>query len=235
MDDYKLVAHEYYDKNAHPTCHNFLCLSRLFIADQLALWQPGDRVLEVGAGDSVAAAILYERGADLSALQVTDASKEMLSHSERWAKLGAAMRVAAASALPYADGSMDYVVASLADPYDCTAFWDSVRRLLTPSGRAIVTVPSFRWASAFRRADGDHHVLSAEFTLRDGSRVRMPSLVRPLADEVAMIEGSGLEVTVFRCLGADLLPSDVPASPKALVFQGGHSSLVWGFVAVKAQ
>lgn len=232
MRDYGAVASEYYDKLAHPTCYNFFRLSRSYIAEHLHSVHPGERVLEVGAGDSAAATILHHSGRSLADLEITDACEAMLAYSKQWAALGASLYVADATALPHQDASIDCVVASLADPYNTPTFWHSMARVLVPYGRAIVTLPSFEWASRFRTCSDPATFNTAEFVLRNGTRVRVPSLICRLADLVRMIERAGFAVVEFRSLGADYLPTD-ELSPKVRVFDGPFSSLVWGVLAIR--
>jgi SAM-dependent methyltransferase len=230
--DYGAIAHEYYDKSAHPTCHNFLQLSRAYIGEQIAAVAGQGRILEVGAGESAAAALLHARGGDLSRLEITDASAAMLAHSVRYEALGASLLVADATALPYQDAVIDCVIGSLVDPYNTPALWQSLARVLKPYGRAIVTLPSYAWASRFR-AGGDRAALSsAEFVLRNGAHVRVRSLIPPLAQQIRMIEQAGFEISEFRSLGANGLSAE-DLSPKVRVFDGPFSSLVWGFTAIR--
>ncbi|MBW8827988.1 MAG: class I SAM-dependent methyltransferase [Burkholderiales bacterium] len=232
MFDYAAVATEYYDPVAHPTCHNFSRLSRRYIAEELTDCTSGARILELGAGDSSAAAALCAQGFRLNRLEITDVSEAMLGHSTRWAALGATLQVADATELPHPSGSFDYVVAGLADPYNVPGLWSSIARVLGRHGRALVTLPSYEWAKRFRgnQKAADFH--SAEFTLRDGSVVSVPSFVHPLAHQIRLIEEAGLSLSCFRSLGVDILRDDL-LSPKVNVFGESTSSLVWGFTARK--
>jgi SAM-dependent methyltransferase len=229
---YDAVASEYYDAQAHPTCHSFTVLSRSFMQEALAGVGPGDRVVELGAGASMAAPILHARGLPLGGLELTDASAAMLRHSAHWAGHGATLRVADALALPHAPDSVDVVVASMADPYNRPSLWTGIARVLTDAGRAVVTLPSYDWAARFRGAAA-LPTRGAEFMLRDGRTIEVPSHLYPLARQVEILAQAGLTLVTFQALGADRLGGLAPA-PKLRVFRGAFTSYVWGLVAVKA-
>jgi ubiquinone/menaquinone biosynthesis C-methylase UbiE len=234
MVDYGSIAAEYYDERAHPTCRNFLRLSRTYIADQLATTRGDQRILEVGAGESAVALALSARGCGLSNLEITDLDPTMLERSAHWRTLGASLFTADATALRHRDASVDCIVASLADPYNTPAFWRSLARVLAPGGVAIVTLPSFEWAVRFRDRENPAAFETAEFVLRNGEHVRVPSVIRPLSQEMRMIEDARFAVVDFRSLGAEGLQGEV-LSPKVRVFEGLFSSLVWGFRAIKQE
>lgn len=229
--DYSVVAAEYYDAKAHPTCHDFFVLSSIYIRSELERLSANARILEVGAGASIAAQVLHDAGRDLSTLEITDASAAMLNHSTRWSKHGANVRIADAETLPHANGSVDCVVASLADPYDTPSFWNSLKRVLKPYGNAIVTLPSYEWAKRFRNPKDPYSLKTAEFHLRDRSIARLQSFVRPLSHEIRMIEHARFVVTKFRSLGIDDLLG--PHSPKLDVFDAQFSSIIWGLTATR--
>jgi SAM-dependent methyltransferase len=229
---YDALAREYYDPVAHPTCHNFNRLSRIY----LERWVPEpwvDRnVLELGAGDSCAAAILHARGYLLNGLEITDASASMLAHSRRWEACGATLALSDATSLNREAASVALLVASLGDPYNLPEFWREAARVTKPGGVVLFTVPSFQWAARFRTLVSSKSVDEAEFKLRDGRSVSVPSFILPLDEQVRMIENAGLMVVHFESLGADALPPD-GHSPKIDIFASDASSLVWGFRAIR--
>jgi SAM-dependent methyltransferase len=228
---YDAIAAEYYDPTAHPTCNSFSLLSHAFIRDALADVGPGIRIVELGAGGSVVAPILHGRGLSLANLEVTDASAAMLRHSMHWADLGATLKVVDALELPYPSDSIDVVIASMADPYNRPLLWAGIARVLKDTGRAIVTLPSFEWAARFR-GKAALPTRGAEFVLRDGRTIEVPSHLYPLHRQVEIIEDAGLALDTFQSLGSDWL-CGLPPAPKLRVFQGAFSSYVWGIVAVK--
>jgi SAM-dependent methyltransferase len=188
---YERLAGEYYDAERHPTCANFREASRQLI-DRLLPSPPLGRICETGAGDSLLAPLLADRGWDLGGLLLTDASPAMLAHSEGWANAGAQLSVAEAESLPVPSSSLDLVVASLGDPYDDDGLWAEVSRTLRDGGRCVFTTPSWQWAMAFR-ADARGFDL-AEFTLADGTVLSVPSRIRPSAEERLLIERHGLRI-----------------------------------------
>lgn len=232
---YEMLADEYYDASAHPTCYNFNRLSRAYLERGIPEpWIDRD-VLEVGAGNSCAAAILHARGYSLNGLEITDASSRMLAHSEGWRRFGASLTICDARSIKRSDASVGLLIASLADPYNDPAFWAEIQRVVRPGGTVLVTIPSFQWAARFRATHGDVEVISeAEFILRDGRLISVPSFILPLYEQVQVMEDAGLMIVQFESLGANSLPSD-SHSAKVDVFASDLSSLVWGFKMVRLQ
>ena len=68
----------------------------------------------------------------------------MLAHSKRWIDAGAIPVVSDARNLPLENGTVDLLVASLADPFDDFEWWLEVARVLAPEGKAVVTTPASR-------------------------------------------------------------------------------------------
>ena len=191
VSGYARLAHEYYDSDLHPTCAAFREGSRRLVED-LIPEQLGPNSVEVGAGASLLAPLLVQRGYP-GRLLITDDSVEMLRHSQSWAtQAHISLAVAPAAELPLANQSVDLVVGSLVDPYDNEEFWGEVRRVLRPGGVAVVTTPSWAWASRFRSTDG--RVDRARFVLRSGAYLDVPSFVRPVKEERALIERNYLHL-----------------------------------------
>jgi SAM-dependent methyltransferase len=228
---YSAVASEYYDSEAHPTCYNFNRLSRIYIERRTPEPLRETAILEVGAGDSTIAAVLHARGYQLNQLEITDDCLGMLAHSQRWTRLGARLRCTAAGSLGIPNASVSLLVAGLGDPYNTVEFWREVHRVLQPVGRVIFTLPSFEWAARFRAHEPDGSIGVAEFRLRDGRIVRLPSLVRPLDAQVELIEETGLVLSHFEAFDATSLGTD-RISPK-IAFLKAPVSIVWGFEARK--
>jgi SAM-dependent methyltransferase len=187
------------------------------------------RSVEVGSGDSLLAAELAGRGLSLEGLLLTDESAEMLDHSRPFAGRGARLAVAQAHELPVADGSVELLVAALADPYDDERFWAEVARVLAPSGLGVVTTPSWEWAARFRRDTGAPH--TAVFELSTGELVAVPSHVRSPEDEAALIERSGLRVVERSAVTLADLPA--PRAPKLEVLREADP-VVTGYVVARA-
>lgn len=231
---YEALAAEYYDPQAHPTCHNLNRLSRHFIERWLPEGAGGLDILEVGAGESAVAPLLLAAGQPLGRLALHDQSPAMLAHSARWQSLGARAVVSDACALQRPDADVDLLVSSLGDPYNLPAFWAEAARVCRPGAVLLYTMPSFAWAARFRRQGSDSGLDVAEFVLRDGRRLGVPSHVWPLHEQVRLIEAAGWMVLQLESLGAEALPAGDRLSPKAQVFgPGATSSLVWGFRAVR--
>ena len=230
---YDVIAQEYYDAQRHPTCSNLNHLSRVYLQRHLNALAHRQPVLETGAGDSAVAELLHAAGMSLQGLMITDSSASMLSHSGKWTAQGAELRVADAEQVDSPADSFDILVSSLGDPYNTTRFWQEAARVLRRNGLAIFTVPSFRWAARYRAAHGGGLLDKAEFRLRDGSKVFVPSMIVPLEAQVEMMERAGLIVIDFEDLGADQLGRTESRAPKTDVFGNEPSSLVWGFIARK--
>ncbi len=229
--DYDLVAAEYYDPLRHPTCANFGELSARFLAERLLKRARLDaRVLEVGAGRSIAAPILADAGHPVTSLTLLDESAAMLAHSAEWQSRGATMIVADACATALRAASYDVIVASLCDPYNRPAFWQEMTRLLSPNGCCLATLPAHEWVACFR--DGGR-INEAEFVLANGRRIAMPSFVPQVESQLAMIAGAGLQVIEAATFSAADLTGI--SSPKLNVFAaGGQGPVLRGLTAVKA-
>jgi SAM-dependent methyltransferase len=226
LSSYGRIAGEYYDTRRHPTCANFRQGSRLLLELLVPKSSAAARSCEVGAGNSLLAELLWRRHGSLDGLLITDAQPEMLEHSRGWESRGAKLAVAPADSIPVPDGSLDLVVASLADPYDDDSFWEEVCRVLAPSGSCVVTVPSATWAHRFRADDAPDN--AAEFELADRSKVYVPSLVRSREEERVIIESQGLHVV--REVSAPLKVLNGPISQKLRVLSP-DDAVVCGIVA----
>jgi SAM-dependent methyltransferase len=185
MNDYELVAGEYYDQSRHPTCVEFRVGSAQLIAAALPA-NPG-RALEVGAGDSLLAPLLY--GRDLSRLVVSDLNPGMLAYSRKWQSAGVHLLVADASHLPLPDHAIDLLVASLGDPFNTEEFWREAGRLLSQSGAILFTTPSYYWASTVRKLDR-----TARFGLANQNVIFVPSIVLDESAQQDLVAQAGLQV-----------------------------------------
>jgi SAM-dependent methyltransferase len=223
---YDALAAEYYDVERHPTCANFRWGSERLL-ERVVPGPPDGLICEVGAGDSVLAALLARKGHSLAGLLLTDASLAMLMYSKRWADQGARLEVAAASALPVRDGSVDLLVASLGDPFDCQSWWAEAARVLAPRGQVVLTTPAAGWATGFRGAV-DEPSASARFVLADGAVVDVPSYVREPDQERMLIAGAGLRVTAEDAVLRSDLPTPVSAK---LDWLAPEDPVVFAYVA----
>lgn len=230
---YEILASEYYDSERHPTCANFRELSATYLASQLSGASSQERMVEVGAGRSLAAEILSSKIA-LKNLVITDQSPAMLRHSAHWTQQGALVQVVDARQLSVQFSGLDVIIASLADPYNDAAFWRSAFQSLGKGGRVVCTLPAFEWAHSFRmRAALPQDV--AEFLTANGSTHLVPSFVPQLARQIGMMENAGLVVQNFQALSLTHLSTGSQVSPKLLVANRSPASLVWGLAASRLE
>ena len=185
------------------------------------------RACEVGAGSSLLAELLWRRHRGLDGLLITDALPEMLEHSRRWERCGAALAVAPAASLPVPDASLDLVVGSLADPYDDDSLWEEVSRVLAPGGLCVLTAPSAVWAHRFRVEGSPGH--AAEFVLADERTVYVPSLVRSPEEERRLIEDHGLTIASEASTALAALDEQISSKLRVLA---PEDAVVQGFVAI---
>jgi SAM-dependent methyltransferase len=227
---YDLVAKEYYDSKRHPTCANFREASSIIFRQWLSLVSDESRICEVGAGKSLVAEILAEDQKDLRVLTLVDESESMLRYSESLRGAGARLIVASALRLPVDPKSFEVVASCLGDPYNCTAFWTEVHRVLKPNGICLFTTPSWEWATAFRDSTDASSMHNSVFELSDGSRISLPSHIYSEHDQVRLIEGVGLTVSdVARVPLRDLAEQHL--SPKLVTSRGGDANVVTGYLA----
>jgi SAM-dependent methyltransferase len=191
---YSPLADEYYDERRHPTCANFRCASLIILRRWLPrLLKRLERACELGAGRSLLAEVLKEMGRYdiLKKLVITDASGEMLVHSLGWTGYGAVVECARAGDLPYPDDWFDLVVAGAGDPYNESQTWRETARVLRKGGFCIFTTPSYQWSVEFRKlTNGD--LDSAEFELRSGQKIAVPSLIYPRRRQECEMRKAGL-------------------------------------------
>jgi SAM-dependent methyltransferase len=219
---YADLASEYYDPIRHPTCANFREGSQALIARWLnELVKSDDDVLETGAGASLVAEWLEEEGQELSTLVIADSSKEMLRYSRR-PSVPLKMLVCDSQRLPLASESFNIIVASLGDPYNTPEFWVEAARLLRPNGHVIFTTPSFDWADQFR-----DRAASAEFVLRDGRTISVPSFIESEERQREIIGLSGLVLIDVRSF-QDTEIRSTPRSPKLR-----RGSIISAYLAAK--
>jgi SAM-dependent methyltransferase len=199
LSSFNDVSDEYYNTSRHPTCNNFRFGSSLIIADWLARVPQGKTICEIGAGKSIVAEQLEANGQSLDRLLITDQSASMLEYSQRFRMAGATLLLADAENLPIQDHAFDLLVASLGDPYNKLAFWFEAARVIKPGGSILFSVPSYDWAMCFRgRTFLEFGFASAEFELKDGRHVLLPSYIYPEGDQRIIIEKAGLKVVEVR-------------------------------------
>ncbi len=189
---YEAVAEEYYDVTRHPTCRNFGDLTNQFLYPRIQQFAyKTERALEIGAGKSIVAEIFEGNSLPLSRVTILDQSPGMLKYSEKWISAGAIAKLADAKKTQLHRASFDLIVSSLGDPYNCEEFWQEMRRIIIDHGVLLFTTPSFEWSSKFRNASKPDR---AEFSLRDGRSVLVPSFTRPISEQRAMMGSFGFRV-----------------------------------------
>ena len=230
---YDDLALEYYDVERHPTCANFREASRLLLKTWLLSHdQTGRTIVEVGAGMSLVAEVLAGEGKPLDSLILLDSSPRMLEHSHAWFVRGAHRKIASAEDMQLHGESIDTVVSVLGDPYNTAPFWTQVASILKPGGVVILTTPSFEWASAFRSRETVEKQHTAEFQLKDGRRISVPSIVLREAEQVAVMRQHGLRVIETKDVPLSAIGSAL-LSQKLRVLESVERPVATGYVARK--
>jgi SAM-dependent methyltransferase len=232
---YEDIASEYYDRIRHPTCANF----REASAGILKTWLQKHavergQVCEVGAGNSLLAELLVDAGENPHGVIISDPSPSMLAFSNKWINRGAELSLNSAEMIPVASNSLGLVVSSLGDAYNQPTFWEEINRCLRPGGMLFFTTPAYEWAKAFRSKNGEDDMMAAEFQLKDGRRVFVPSWIYPVEKQVELIKNSGLEIWKVVHVPRSTLESE-PLSPKLFVGHGDKLHIVTGYLCTKSR
>lgn len=233
LNTYEILATEYYDSARHPTCANFRQAS-YFIIDgwlQLLLSQNG-RVCEVGSGKSIIAELMTQHGHIIDNLFLVDSSPSMLAYSNHGGVHGAKLILSNAEKLPIPSGSIAVVVSSLGDPYNSPQFWRETSRILKRGGLVLFTTPSYEWAVAFR-GESEDAFTTAEFELVNGRRVRVPSIIHPIDEQIQLIESKGFAIEEVSHVAISALDRRT-LSPKLSILQKSGSRVVSGYLARKS-
>jgi hypothetical protein len=233
FDLYSDVAAEYYDAVAHPTCANFRTASRSLLAE-LEVFDniSGKKIIELGAGRSLTAEMLMERGCRLDQLLITDKFEEMLRHSEIFETFGAKLRVLDACSSNLEFERFDLIVAVLADPYNTPALWQNLLRLSSKDGLIALTFPSFDWMRSYRvlreHVEKDYSI----FRTRSGDLLNLPSFIWPARQVIEYGHSVGLQLLrhcTFRL--AQLITGSI--SPKLLAPSDNQLTIVEGYLFQK--
>jgi len=231
VSSYEDVSTEYYDSVLHPTCANFREASKHLISEwfqRSPLIQSS--VCEIGAGKSLVAELLLERQYLQNLLLVFDSSQGMLGYSKEFLDPFTRLALAEASNLPIPSESMNLAVSSLGDPYNYSAVWNEVYRVLKPGALWYFTTPAYDWSIAYRAQSGFFDL--AAFELRDGQDALLPSFIYPRDEQLTLFENSGFLVREYAAVTASALTSN-RISPKLLLNRGPNAIIVEGYVVQK--
>jgi SAM-dependent methyltransferase len=231
---YDVLASEYYDRKRHPTCENFRQASLHLISGYLsAAWSKrAAKVLEVGAGRSVFVDIGHRFPQLAARLTITDSSVAMIRHSAAlFGKLCAA--VADAEQLPFTPDSFDLVISSLGDPYNTGGFWREVRRVLTPGGIGVFTMPALTWSDQYREKEQLGQRGLAWFETKGGSTIAVESLVKSPSEQIEFLEQHGLLTSEYSTFTRDMFSNDTALSSKIANFTRATTAVVAQFVVRK--
>ncbi len=204
LNNYGMVAAEYYDAGRHPTSAAFRAASVRLLTPLLIQGTQG-KVLEIGSGRSVAAEILSDQGSSLL-LVISDSEPSMLAHSRSFAGERTVLTVTSATCLSFPDQTFALVVASLGDPYNLDSFWTEASRVLEQGGRLLFTTPTHNWSTKFRVGGSAADKTAAEFELHNGMIVNVPSNVLEVGAQREMIAAHGLELEDVHEVTRDQVP-----------------------------
>jgi SAM-dependent methyltransferase len=186
---YEELAAEYYVQERHPTCANFDALQDAFLRDLRSLAEGADGMwLEVGCGRGRLDRLVAPKQVILS-----DISEFMLALARRRTKGLVSCRLVDVFQPPFEDGSIQGVVAFLADPYNHPVFFSQAWRILRKGGCLSFTLPNHDWATAVRTALGQP-VEETHFIHRDRRILRVPSLTRGVVQQCALLHALGFRV-----------------------------------------
>lgn len=137
---------------------------------------PGAKILDIGFGDGRNWPLLRNIGFDVHGVEITEDVVRL--GEERAASLGmeATLRVGTNSAIPFADGTFDYILACHSCYYidEGTRFPDNMReyaRVLKPGGMLIASLPESSNAifdQAVELDDGHVEIRNDPWGLRNG-------------------------------------------------------------------
>ncbi len=204
-EGYELLAPEYYLADRHPTCANFSELHRLVLKLLQPRIKPGKMYLEVGSGAGQIDLLVGEDNAFL-----TDLSEQMLMLAKQ--RTGGRVRCLQMNAfkpnLPKV--SFGGVAAFLADPYNHEAFYTGIREVIEPGGFLALTLPNHTWALALRGRLGFLLDETTFISIENGS-VTVPSITRPIAEQVDLLSRSGYTPVIASSLSIDMLSEITPS------------------------
>jgi len=203
---YDRIAPEFSD-SLRITTSNFHSLSAGFFQDQIRSWLcSGSECLEIGPGTGWLRECCQWPPVSYS---TADISTRMLASSCPQGDVDK-QTLASARSLPFPSGSIDAVLASLADPYCYPIALCEMNRVLRPGGFLILSSPSRHWSDACRHGG---HPQKTQFRLSCGAAVSVYSFTFGLDELVGLLALCGF-TTVQSCVyRGDSLPCGSPVSP----------------------
>lgn len=196
---YDIIADEYYESR-HVTSRNFDAATRAYLREQPAEFPTRGMALDLGAGKGRLGE--YCGIAPKRIVQV-DVSLRMLTLPERESALGCVR--ADALALPFKAGVFTTIAAFLFDPFNQSALFAQVARVMVSGGMFIGTIPHYEWGRALRAGTGNS-ADKAVFTLKNNERVARPSVLSRPELLAHHLSAAGLEIVTNEAL---TLPRDV--------------------------
>jgi SAM-dependent methyltransferase len=230
---YEELAQEYYDASRHPTCANFREASAILFRKWSSLMGPVQGLsCEVGPGRSLLTELITRGELSYRRILLVDSSSSMLAHSRVFSLPGVQSIVGAASMLPLRRSSIDFLASSLGDPYNILEFWREAYRVLKPGGTILFTTPSHEWAAAFRKGLSVELKTKAEFVLRDGRKLYVPSFILPGEEQLKLMASCNFQLVDRSSVRISDL-GDSPLSPKLLVKDSKELVIVTGYICRK--
>jgi hypothetical protein len=231
---YNEISEEYYQEELHPTSNNFRVASLIVTKDFLKLsgYNSFDKIVEVGAGKSIAAELISDMGFSLKNLIITDLHESMLKYSNAFIELGSKTKVIGAENIHTKFSNIDYVLSSLGDPYNVNGFWKSSYEALAIGGYCIFTTPSYEWAQKFRKEYQKKDNMHAHFLLKNGLEVRVPSFIYEERLQIEIANSAGF--TFEKTQQVNLSQIHKKISPKLLMGSSENYPILTGYLFRKA-
>jgi len=191
--DYSLLAQEYYDSEAHPTCANLNELSRQYINQELT-GESYTNALELGSGLSSVAPLRKNGFLNLQQLVVSDKSDAMLTWSNKFQDQIDNKVLADNEMLldSFIENQFDLVVCSLGDPYNNKNFWHGLRAICRVGATIIFTTPSYSWSSSYRILEHSPPD-KALFITKDNNEIYSSSYILDISQQLNLVKSAELK------------------------------------------
>lgn len=236
LREYEDISDEYYDPRRHPTCANFRRLSLGFVDRFLSSQSRRfERCLEIGAGRSVLAELRRNGNNRLGFVTISDKSEKMLRHSRDLEAFYDRALLLDVESVPRSTSGFeqsDLVAASLADPYNTSSLWRFLSEAVVAGGTVVFTVPSYEWASTFRRHNQAGQYDVAEFVSRNGTVMYLPSFILTPDEQIALGHRFGFRIDRLEQAYCDAI-ADSELSPKLISVRAKRLPAVTGYVFIR--